>query len=333
MSGPGVDGIFASFARTRVMVVGDVMVDAYLWGQVERISPEAPVPVVRVTQRSARLGGAANVALNLHALGAAPVVVSMTGNDAPARQLDELFKQAGLSTDGLLRSVARTTTVKTRVISGHQHVVRVDEENDADLERDDGTSLLARIKELIARTKPQVIVLEDYDKGVLTAGVIAGAIKLAHAAGVPVAVDPKKRNFFAYRGVDLFKPNLKELREGLKIDLHATDPAAIQAAIATLEAQLKNKATLVTLGEHGVVASRDGRRLVLPAHVREIADVSGAGDTVIAVAALCLAQDLPLDMLAALANLAGGLVCEHVGVVPIDRARFLQEARGLITPE
>ena len=322
--------LFDGFARTRMLVVGDVMVDAYLWGRVERISPEAPVPVVRVTDRSARLGGAANVALNAKALHASPIVVSVTGDDENATRLQALFTSDGLATHGLIRSATRATTVKTRVISGHQHIVRVDEEMDQDLNETEEDAILERIGTLLREEKPGVMVLEDYNKGVLTERVIEGAIAQAKKAGVPVAVDPKKKNFFAYKGVDLFKPNLKELREGLKIDVAAGDRSAVREAIAALEQHLGNVASLLTLSEYGMVAHRGAEEHFLTAHTREIADVSGAGDTVIAVAALCLAQNAPLRTLAELSNLAGGLVCEHIGVVPIERDRLLAESGSIV---
>lgn len=318
--------LFDAFSRTRVLVVGDVMVDAYLWGRVERISPEAPVPVVRVTSSSARLGGAANVALNVKALGATPIVATVCGNDENAARLLHLLAQDGIGSEGVLRSAQRRTTVKTRVITGHQHIVRVDEETDDDLGADDEQALLARVRDLIEREKPGVIVLEDYDKGVLTPRTIRGVIDLAKVAGVPVAVDPKKRNFFSYTGVDLFKPNLKELREGLKTEITAGDPEVLRGAIVRLEMRLGNRISLITLSEHGMIAHSATDEVRVPAHKREVADVSGAGDTVIATAALCLANNTSLRTLADLSNLAGGLVCEHVGVVPIDRERLRSEA-------
>lgn len=321
--------IAAGFASTTALVVGDVMVDAYLWGRVDRISPEAPVPVVHVTRRSARLGGAANVALNLLALGARPVVASVIGDDDHGRTLERLFKEAGIPADGIVRSASRRTTVKTRIISGHQHVVRVDEEMDTDINGGEEDLLLARVEALIRAERPGVVVLEDYNKGVLTPRVITGVIALARAAAVPVAVDPKLRNFFSYRGVDLFKPNLKELREGLKTEVDAGDLASVRQAVGKLEERLGNAASLITLSEHGVYAHRNGEEFSAPAHARSIADVSGAGDTVIAVAALLLAQAAPLSTIAAWANLAGGLVCEHVGVVPVERERLLAEAEHL----
>ncbi|MFT3886238.1 MAG: bifunctional ADP-heptose synthase [Flavobacteriales bacterium] len=321
--------ILHGFQDTTALVIGDVMVDAYLWGRVDRISPEAPVPVVQVTHRSARLGGAANVALNMRALRAMPIVASVTGDDDHAASLATLLEQQGLPSNGLMRSARRRTTVKTRVISGHQHVVRVDEEMEAELDAADEHAFLHHCIGLMRERKPAVIVFEDYDKGVLTNGIIAGVIAEAQRLGIPVAVDPKRAHFFAYREVDLFKPNLKELREGLKVDIHPADRAGVQAAVRMLEAQLANKASLITLSEHGIYAHAQEDDHWIAAHPRSIADVSGAGDTVIAVAALCLAQGLPLHTLAAWANLAGGLVCEHVGVVPVDPQRLLSEAQHL----
>ncbi len=321
--------IVDGFGRVTALVVGDVMLDAYLWGRVDRISPEAPVPVVQVKERSARLGGAANVALNIHALRAKPIVVSVIGDDDHATTFEGLLKDVGLASDGIVRSKARRTTVKTRVISGHQHVVRVDEEMESDITTEEESRLIERVRQLIEREKPGVIVLEDYNKGVLTERVITEVIAVAKKFGVPVAVDPKKRNFFAYKSVELFKPNLKELREGLKIDVRSGDLDGVRAAVQQLEERIANKASLITLSEHGIYAHADKEECTFPAHARSIADVSGAGDTVIAVAALCLAQGLSLRAIAAWANLAGGLVCEHVGVVPIDREELLKEATRL----
>ncbi len=323
---------FDRFGATTVLVIGDVMVDAYLWGRVDRISPEAPVPVVHITDRSERLGGAANVALNLRSLGATPIVVSVMGDDPQARRMEELFVANGLPTEGLLRSNARRTTVKTRVISGHQHIVRVDEEVETDLSTADEQAMLARIDQLMAERRPGVVVLEDYNKGVLTAQVVQGTVALAKRHGIPTAVDPKKRNFFAYTGVDLFKPNLKELREGLKTEVAAGDVDSVRAAVAQLERHLGNRISLITLSEHGVYVHGGSEEHLIPAHRRSIADVSGAGDTVISVAALCLALGMDLRTLAEWSNLAGGLVCEQVGVVPVDREALLAECEALEHP-
>ena len=317
------------FKGITALVVGDVMLDAYLWGHVDRISPEAPVPIVQVDRRSARLGGAANVALNLRSLGAKALVASVTGEDTHADDLARLLEEEGLSDEGLLRSPERRTTMKTRIISGDQHVVRVDEETLTDLSTEEERRFLHHVIELMRAGKPDVLIFEDYDKGVLSAGVIAGLIAEAKRIGIPVAVDPKRRHFFDYREVDLFKPNLKELRDGLKLDIPAGNRTAVSSAVRMLEARLANKASLITLSEHGVFAHGEGKEIALPAHKRNIIDVSGAGDTVIAVAGLCLALKLPLAEIAAWANLAGGLVCEHVGVVSVDLTRLRQEGERL----
>ena len=318
--------------RTTALVIGDVMVDAYLWGRVERISPEAPVPVVQVHERSARLGGAANVALNMKALGANALVISVVGADDHATNLDLLFKDQGLSVAGIIRSPDRRTTVKTRVISGHQHIVRVDEEQEDDLSTNDANALIDRVRTLLESEKPGVLVLEDYNKGVLTEQTIVRIIELANTANVPVAVDPKKRNFLAYRGVALFKPNLKEIREGLKIEIEPTNDQSVSDAVTQLEEHLGNAISMITLSEHGTYIHQGDVTHRIAAHHRKIADVSGAGDTVISVAALALAQGLPAKQIGELANLAGGLVCEEVGVVPVDRARFLSECIRLQLP-
>jgi len=318
--------------RTTALVIGDVMVDAYLWGRVERISPEAPVPVVQVHERSARLGGAANVALNMKALGANAVVISVVGADDHATNLDVLFKDQGLSVAGIIRSPERRTTVKTRVISGHQHIVRVDEEQEDDLSANDANALIERVRTLLESEKPGVLVLEDYNKGVLTEQTIARIIELANTANVPVAVDPKKRNFLSYRGVALFKPNLKEIREGLKIEIDPTNDKSVSDAVTQLEERMGNTISMVTLSEHGTYIHQGDVTHRIAAHHRKIADVSGAGDTVISVAALALAQGLPAKQIGELANLAGGLVCEEVGVVPVDRVRFLSECIRLQLP-
>jgi len=323
---------FAGCEHTHLLVVGDVMIDAYLWGRVDRISPEAPVPVVQVTHRSERLGGAANVALNAQALRAKATIATVVGDDADADRIEALLREQHLPTEGIVRSKKRRTTLKTRVISGHQHVVRVDEEQEDDLSADEEQELIARIAAILIAHRPDAIVLEDYNKGVLTETVITGIVRMAKELHVPVAVDPKKKNFLAYHGVHLFKPNLKELREGLKIDVDPRDDSSLARAVARLEEKLGNRMTLVTLSEHGAYAHDADGPSRIAAHKRKVVDVSGAGDTVIAVAALALAQGSDARTIGELSNLAGGLVCEEVGVVPIDRERFKQECERLQLP-
>jgi len=327
MTAESLEDLFASFRELKVLVIGDVMVDAYLWGRVDRISPEAPVPVISVTEREDRLGGAANVALNVAAMGAKPIVCAIAGRDAKGEILSGLLEKRGLSTAGLVFSESRPTTVKSRVISGHQHIVRVDEESTRMLDEKEESDFLSNLKSLIAEEKPHVIIFEDYNKGLLTEKVIAESIKMAKEASIPTAVDPKKKNFFAYRGVTLFKPNLKELREGLKVEFDKKDSAALRLAVSSMEKKLQNEISLITLSEEGIYVKKGEKDDHIPAHIRNISDVSGAGDTVISVASLCLARNTEPKFMAALANLAGGLVCEKIGVVPIEPTQLLNEAK------
>jgi D-glycero-beta-D-manno-heptose-7-phosphate kinase len=316
-----IDQAYAAFSKMNVLVIGDVMIDAYLWGKVDRISPEAPVPVVSMTQRESRLGGAANVALNIMAMGATPIICSVVGDDDRRAEFDELLKKRGFSTDGIVYSPERVTTVKTRIISQGHHLLRVDEEMTTELKDETAQALIDKIKALISAHKIDVIIFEDYNKGVLSSKVIK--------EGIPTTVDPKKDNFFEYQGVTLFKPNLKELKEGLKVEFDKSDFNALKSSITSLENELGNKFSLVTLSELGVVIKDGSKFIHIPAHSREILDVSGAGDTVISIASLCLAKGWNSQEIAAISNLAGGQVCEKVGVVPVDKAQLKSEALKL----
>ncbi len=315
--------IFQSFNDLQVLIVGDVMLDSYIWGAVERVSPEAPVPVVSVRKRDVRLGGAANVALNVQALGAKPILCALIGDDDAGKKLLQNLIERGISKEGIVVSGERPTTVKTRVIASHQHVVRVDEESDAGASAKEEAQLLERIEKLLPAC--QVVIFEDYDKGVLNASIIEKSVALANKLGIPTVVDPKKRNFLVYKNVTLFKPNLKELREGLKLDVSASDQNQVAAAVESLKAKLHAKGILVTLSEHGAYIDFENQKIKLPAHMREIADVSGAGDTVVSIAAVCVALKLDPKLIVSLSNLGGGLVCQHVGVVPIDKEEFQKE--------
>lgn len=319
--------LFTSFDSLTVLVVGDVMLDAYLWGQATRLSPEAPVPIVQAARRERRLGGAANVALNVRALGATPLLCTVVGDDSDGADLLRLMTETGLPTDGIVKSVERPTTVKERILAGGQHLLRIDSEVESPLTQPETQRLEARFAQLLPRA--DVVIFEDYDKGVLTESNIPRLLAAARERGIPTAVDPKKKNFLAYVGCTLFKPNLKELKEGIKAEFSGFHRVAFEAAVTELRAQLHPELVFVTLSERGVyIGEADGPHTYLPAHQRVIADVSGAGDTVISIAALCLAVRLPAAQLAALANLGGGLVCEEVGVVPIDRERLHEEAQA-----
>ncbi len=305
------------------------MIDSYIWGKVERISPEAPVPVVRVTKKENRLGGAANVALNIQALGACPYICAVIGDDSDGENFLSLLKAQGLSEEGLIKIKTRPTTVKTRIIAHNKQIARVDAETERNLSSSNTLLVLNKIKQIIADHRIDAIIFEDYDKGLITEELIDKTVKLSKEMGIITVVDPKKRNFHAYKGVQLFKPNLKELKEGLKIEVDPLNIEQVEQAVNRLKKQLGAKTVMLTLSEHGVyVSSENGNKHIL-AHKRTIADVSGAGDTVIATAALCLAAGLNEFKTAEIANLAGGLVCEHVGVVPIDKARLLREIKDL----
>lgn len=323
-----VPSIFEKFSEKRVLVIGDVMIDAYVEGKVTRISPEAPVPIVNLSNRSQRLGGAANVALNLISLGAKPILTSVVGDDNGGDTLVRLMGDTGMDLSGIERSKSRKTTVKTRVIGNSQQLLRIDDEVVSPLTQSEEDVLLNNVRDHIKEV--DAIIFEDYNKGILTPIVIRAIIELANENNVITTVDPKKENFFEYQNVTLFKPNLKELKEGLNVDFdlkpHDKD---FEKSITELESRLSNKISFVTLSEHGVFIKDSSQKHYIPAHIRNISDVSGAGDTVISVATLCLAIGMPIRDAAAWANLAGGLVCEKSGVVPIDKAHLRAEVEKL----
>ncbi len=315
--------LFQQFNQLKVIIVGDVMIDAYSWGTVDRISPEAPVPVVNIRKQERRLGGAANVALNIQALGATPILCAVVGKDDEALQLQALLDQQKMRTDGLIGVANRVTTVKHRILAGSQQLLRVDSETDKPIDHAASEALVEQIKKLAEEA--HVIIFEDYDKGVLTQENIEQIIAFANEKKIPTIIDPKKRNFWYYKNSTLFKPNLKELREGLKMDIDlATN---LPQAVEQFRKQMGIETALITLSEHGVYIANEQEQHRLPAHKREIADVSGAGDTVVSIAALCVALNLDLQTTAFLANLGGGLVCEYLGVVPIDKNILLAEAQ------
>ena len=311
------------------MIIGDVMMDTYLWGTVDRISPEAPVPVVSVTKKENRLGGAANVALNIQSLGAKPVVCAVVGDDQDGLEFFKLLDKQGLSKEGILTIPGRITTVKTRVIGHNQQIVRVDAETDEQISEKYVNLAFGRIQEILSKQNIDAIIFEDYDKGFLSEELISKTVILANQKNILTVVDPKKRNFLFYKNISLFKPNLKELKEGLKVDINPSDISQINNAVDLLQQNLQAKSIMVTLSDQGVYISSAKGNKVIPAHVRKIADVSGAGDTVIATATLCLAAGMEDFKSAAVANQAGGLVCEQVGVVPISYDLLLSEAKKL----
>ncbi|MFL0161300.1 bifunctional heptose 7-phosphate kinase/heptose 1-phosphate adenyltransferase [Aquirufa salirivi] len=321
-----VNDIFKGFDQLQVLVIGDLMIDAYTWGKVSRISPEAPVPVVQVIKKEARLGGAGNVVMNIASLGAKPWVVSVVGDDEAGAQLKFLLEKEGISLSGIVEEKGRITSIKERIIAGSQQLLRVDSETDKSVQQASSQALLEKVKACIKEI--DVIIFEDYDKGVLNEQFIQEVITLARKQGIPTVVDPKKRNFFNYRGATLFKPNLHELRDGLGLFPEDLEGQKLLETVHQFKESQGFDGVFVTLSERGVLMDLGQEQVRIPAHIRQIADVSGAGDTVISIAACALALGLPARHIASLANLGGGLVCESLGVVPIDKELLKKEAES-----
>ncbi len=316
------------FSGKKILIIGDVMLDSYIWGKVDRISPEAPVPIVAVEKRENRLGGAANVALNIHALGSVAVLGAVIGADDKAEIFANLLLGKNIPINGLLNSAERKTTTKFRIIGNNVQMLRVDEETDSPLPNRLMHDFADHLEKLLTREHFDAIVFEDYDKGVIDTSLIDFVIAKATQMNIPVLVDPKKRNFMDYKGVTVFKPNLKELREALNADL----PEKIEALAAICDDFRKKqniRYLLLTLGERGMLLcySENDKpcHFHIPSQVRNVADVSGAGDTVIAVTALAITLGATPQQMAVWSNMAAGIVCEYVGVVPVDKDRFLEK--------
>ncbi len=324
-----VEEVFDKFSEITVLVIGDAMVDNYLWGRVDRISPEAPVPIVTVTKQEDRLGGAANVSMNLQALGATPILVSIIGNDEKGKVFLEKLQEKKLSDEGIIIDKGRMTTLKTRIFSGTQQISRIDQEVSTLIDKPTEKQVLDTIQQIIANRKIDIIVFVDYDKGLITPTIIKQVTDLARQKSILLAVDPKVRNFMRYKNFDLFKPNFKEFRDGLKLNIEKNNLEELKKAAEKFKKENQISLIFITLSELGVFISNGVKENYFPAEVRDIADVSGAGDTVIATAALCLAASLPAPVIAQLSNLAGGLVCEKAGVVPIDKERLKKEAEKI----
>jgi rfaE bifunctional protein kinase chain/domain len=308
----------SSFKNKKVLIVGDVMIDSYMWGNANRISPEAPIPIVSITNKDYRLGGAANVALNISALNAVPYLCSIIGTEQYGNIFKNLLKQNNLSDKGIICSEKRATTVKTRVISNGQQLLRVDEEIETSLTIEQTEFLFSKIKEITQNHAIDIIIFEDYDKGIITPLLIEKITKLASEHGILTTVDPKKKNFEFYNNVDLFKPNFLEFTEGLKVEILKNDIECIKTYTKEFIENRNIRNLMITLSEYGILISDKNTNYHYPAMLRNIADVSGAGDTVISIASLLLASGATLSEIAEISNIAGGLVCGKVGVVPIN---------------
>ena len=317
--------LFKSFNDLTCLIIGDVMVDAYIWGKVNRISPEAPVPVFEAKNRENRLGGAANVALNIQALGAKPILCGIIGNDVKGKVFETTLKEQNLSNKGIIKSNNRLTTCKTRIISSSHHMLRVDEEIVEPIHNKDAEKLIQNIKSLIDTEKIDVVIFEDYDKGLLNATTIQEIISFLNEKRIPTCIDPKKDNFHNYKGASLFKPNFKEFSTGLKEDIKKGDIDALMKHSKSFVNKYNIENIMITLSEHGVLLYSQKDQVHTPAEPRNITDVSGAGDTVISVASLAYCAGIRGKELITLVNLAGGLVCEEVGVVPINKSKLENE--------
>lgn len=307
------------FKNKKILIIGDVMVDSYLFGSVERISPEAPVPIVDIINKQNKLGGAANVATNIKNLGGTPILCTIIGKDDNSDIFLSLLKNAGLTNSYIHQTHTRITTNKTRIIGNNHQMLRVDEELKTELLLDDQYNFLCLVDDVLDHEKIDCIIFEDYDKGVLNEYIITEVINRAKKLNIPIIVDPKKKNFIHYKNVTLFKPNLKEFRESIGYSLEQGSKILHDNGI---------KIVFVTLSENGIFISykKDDEIInkIIPGISREVVDVSGAGDTVISVVSM-LINDFDIEEIAKISNIAGGIVCEEVGVVPIDITKLLKE--------
>ncbi|HCL82417.1 MAG TPA: carbohydrate kinase [Chitinophagaceae bacterium] len=322
--------LFKTFSTVKIGVIGDVMLDTYWWGSVERISPEAPVPVVTVDRKEYRIGGAGNVALNLASLGTPVSVFSVIGEDEDGQILTALLNEKKIDTEYMLKSGSRITTNKMRVISRNQQMMRLDSETLQPLHPEQEEKLIRQVERYIKEESPAAIIFEDYNKGVLTEKIIRTLIDICKSNSVITAVDPKRKHFFEYRGVDIFKPNLKEAREALNLLVEDVNENTLALIHQKLKSELNHRISFITLSEKGVFYEDGQESHMVPSHIRNVADVSGAGDTVIAVATLVYALTGNTRLMAEIANLAGGLVCEAVGTVAIDKSRLLKECQRVL---
>jgi len=322
--------LIESFTSLRIGIVGDLMLDTYLWGTVDRISPEAPVPVVSFNKKGFRIGGAGNVGLNCRSLGATVMMLTVIGEDEDGDLLTDLLNKNGIESTGIIKSKNRITTNKTRIISRNQQMLRLDTEIINDLDIEEENKLLEKINEYISDSNPEIFILQDYNKGVLTEKVISETIRLCKLAGVLVAVDPKRKNFFSYEGVDIFKPNLGEVKAGLNLIQEEINKEGLEIVHNSLYERLHHKISLITLSDKGIFYKDGEECSIIPAHFRNIADVSGAGDTVIAVASMVYAVTRDSNLMAEVSNIAGGIVCEEVGTASISPDILLKECTLLL---
>jgi|GEM_PF-48502 len=326
---PNISSIFSVFRGTDVLIIGDIMLDRYIHCKTDRMSAEAPIPVWDSKKTDNRLGGAANVAVNIKNLGGNPIIVSVVGDDADGHLLLQEMTANYIDTTKVGLDVDRKTTVKTRLVAQNHQLLRHDSESRHDLDEKQELLLLNRFFEALDEYNPKVIVAQDYNKGVLTRKVIANIIYHANQRNIPIAVDPKMNNFLEYQGCTLFKPNLKEACYYLDKEVSKFDAENLAKASHAIHKAMNCKFTVITLSENGMILAEDEDSLMLPAYERAVCDVSGAGDTVISILAVGLALDLDMIATAEMANIAGGLVCEKAGVVGINLRELIRETENI----
>jgi rfaE bifunctional protein kinase chain/domain len=313
--------IFVSGHQKKVIVVGDLMLDRYLWGNVTRISPEAPVPIINIEDEEIRFGGAGNVANNLIGLGALPVVVGVIGDDDWGKIFRSLLLKKNLIDKGLVVDSQRPTTMKTRIIGNSQHIARVDREKLLPIDQHIQTEIINFITEIISDV--EAVILQDYNKGVVNANLIHKIIDLAARSGKTVTADPKFNNFWEFKGITVFKPNKKEAEEALAMKIQTEDD--LKTAGNKIIERLDGEAVLITRGQEGMALfEKKSQPTFLMTRARKVADVSGAGDTVISTLTFALSAGCSMQEAVQLANYAAGLVCEEVGVVPVDGGKLVQ---------
>ena len=322
--------LFKDFSQIKVAVIGDVMLDTYWWGKVERISPEAPVPIVSLRKKEQRIGGAGNVALNTVSLGAETTLFSVTGDDADADILLGLLQSEHIDTKYIIKSSERITTSKTRIISRNQQMMRLDSEITDNISEEDEQLLFKNFTSFAKRYQPSLAIFEDYNKGVLTENLINRIISFCRESNIVTTVDPKRKNFFSYKNVDIFKPNLKEVKEGLNMLFEEVNEHTLKNIHQELYQRLQHRISLITLSEKGVYIQKGNYAKIISSHMRNVADVSGAGDTVIAVASLVYTATKNITLAAEIANLAGGIVCEEVGTVAVNKEKLQDECAELL---
>jgi rfaE bifunctional protein kinase chain/domain len=319
ISNKRLDELKKSFDGKRIAVIGDMMLDGYFWGDVKRISPEAPVPVLEVEDEFFRFGGAANVAYNILSLGGIPVPVGVIGEDTYGHIFSSLLKERKINAEGIFIDKERPTTTKTRVIANNQHIVRIDKESKAYINNNIEQKILSYLESDL--TKLDGIILQDYNKGILTPTLITKIISLANNKNILITVDPKFDNFFEYKNVTVFKPNRKETETVLGTRIK--NDKDVSSAGRNLLRKLNSKYILLTLGEGGIaVFEKDDKERRMPTKARKVADVSGAGDTVISTLTIGLAAGADIYEACYLANYAAGVVCGEVGIVPIEKERL-----------